>query len=188
MPIQLNEYIKNLDQFVTALNSDMGEIMLSAGVQAKSDIQERIQERGLDDQDNPLKYGSGTPYSEKDVPAFFYDTKDALNAGGVGLIEESLENGDGISYADWREANGLQTDHVDLTFTGRMWQNIGIRNLKTGQNIAIVQIGGKNDESQNKLNWNSQRYGDLMKLSTDDRQNVNIIIDARIQNLANKYL
>jgi len=188
MSLSLDEYIDNLGKFLNIVSDELPVVMSEGAVSMKTEIQNRIQEQGLDDQNNPLQYGSGTPYSEKDIPAFFYKNAETLNAGATSYVDEQIESGEGISYKDWREANNLQTDHVDLTFTGNMWKRIGLTSVKTGQNIAIVTIEGRTDEAQEKLFFNSVRYGDILQPNKDELDELEFIVDTRLQNLATKYL
>jgi len=188
MSISLDEYIKNLDKFLNTVSDELPVIMSEGAVQMRTDIGDRIQERGLDSQNNSLQYGSGTPYSEKDIPAFFYKNAETLNAGASKYVDDQIEDGEGISYKDWREANNLQTDHVDLTFTGNMWKGIGLTSVKTGQNVAIVTVGAKNNEVEEKMFFNSVRYGDILQPTQDEIDTLTLVVDTRLQNLANKLL
>ena len=139
----------------------------------------RIQQQGL----------PGRDYSDNPLPPFFYEDR-ALNAGGRALLarkdKKALrkviagqggrlrkskidEERDGISYKEWRAANGLQTAVVDLTFTGRMFQNLGIVSTSaTGGKYSVV-ISGLDKEVRDKLRWNAQRYGDFFVLTADEK-------------------
>lgn len=188
MSLSLDQYINNLEQFLNVVQNELPVIMTEGATTMKTQIQDRIQERGLDDQNNPLKYGSGNPYSEKDIPAFFYKNAETLNAGASKYVDDQIEEGEGISYKDWREANNLQTDHVDLTFSGRMWQNIGLTSVKSGQNIAIVTISGKTTEAEDKAFFNSIRYGDILTPNQEENEELELVVDTKLQHLANQLL
>jgi len=190
MSLSIEQYLNNLDQFLNVFSNELPVIMSEGAVQMKTDIQDRIQERGLDGQNAPLKFEGGTPYSEKDIPAFFYKSPktEKLVASADKYIDEQIDAGEGISYKDWRNANNLQTDHVDLTFTGNMWKGIGLTSVKSGQNIAIVTVSSKDNESEDKLFFNSARYGDILQPNQDEIDDLSIIVDTRLQTLANQYL
>lgn len=65
-------------------------------------------------------------------------------------------------YKELRELNGLQTAHVDFTFTGRMVQNIGVvSNRQEGLKFLAV-IGASDDENKKKMQGLFKRFGEYL--------------------------
>lgn len=73
-------------------------------------------------------------------------------------------------YAELRQLNGLQTAHVDLTFSGRELQNIKVlRDAQTGEKFTAY-IGATNEENKKKLEGQNKRYGNFFKVNASDQK------------------
>ncbi len=170
--MNLAEAISLIDNFLAAYDGEMTKVSEELATNAKSMIIHRIQTEGLE----------GREYSTQKLPNFFFEGWE-LNAGGKALLnppkkgrkkkgEAATEevNEAGISYTEWRRANGLQTDHVDLTYTGRMLQNIqSIKTEKRGE-YYVTTVGAWNPENQQKMGWNFRRFGDFMKPTEKEKE------------------
>jgi hypothetical protein len=136
---------------------------------------------------------SNDTYSDNPgVPAYLYRGKDkdypkALNAAGRKYIDRKIKEGEKYNakkgqasggsrfnpflkagYINWkglRAAQGLQTSKVDLTYTGRMLQNINVIDVRVIGNIYQAVLGGTDRETRDKLKYNRKRYGDFLKFS-----------------------
>lgn len=134
---------------------------------------------------------SNAKYSDHPgVPAYLYKGKNgdyprALNGAGRAYINRQIKeaqrykpkSGTGggakfnrfskVGFVNWkglRAAQGLPVSKVDLTYTGRMFQNIGITDVRIIGNSCQATIGGTDQETKNKLKWNMARYGDFLNL------------------------
>lgn len=83
-------------------------------------IQERVQDKGIDEVGNPF-----SPYSK--------------------------------SYKKKRKKRGFQTGHKDFTFTTEMWNQFGVVSKKRTSKEINIKLGGKNRDSQIKINVNSKQ-------------------------------
>ncbi|MCA9497108.1 MAG: hypothetical protein KC589_09255 [Nanoarchaeota archaeon] len=180
--MNLQQGIEAIDSFIQALSKEIPDIMVETAISGKSLIQNRIQESGINADGSSL--GN---YSEKDVPAFFFKGK-SNNQGGESYIDAQIEEGGGVSYADFRRANGLQTNFIDLTFSGRMWSNIGVKNIASGNNKTTVTIGAKTDDNELKLFYSEKRFGDILQISKGEKEELELIAENRIETLAKRYL
>ncbi len=77
---------------------------------------------------------------------------------------------------------GLQTDHIDLTFTGDMFNNYTI--APEGQTSYI--IGFKDKLSSDKADWNERKFGRIFQLSEKESELIKGIITKRINAILNK--
>lgn len=86
-------------------------------------------------------------------------------------------------YKKKRAKNGRQTNHVDLTYTGGMFRRMGI--VSAGQQGAeyVVSVGGQDGISQDKIDWNSERYGDIMNLTDKEEQDLEETYNNEIQRI-----
>jgi len=107
----------------------------------------RIQNDGL----------AGANYTGKLVPRFFFKTK-AFNAGGR---DYAKQKGLG-SYPGLRAASGLPSDKVTLTFTGRMFRSLTTLYSGFSGELYTARIVAADQESADKVRYNSDRYGDFL--------------------------
>ncbi|NCT92944.1 MAG: hypothetical protein GXC72_00845 [Chitinophagaceae bacterium] len=69
----------------------------------------------------------------------------------------------GEGYKELREVNGLQTAVVDVTFSGRMLQNIHTQSINQVDEFhSQAIVGASNQENRDKLGGQHKRYGDFL--------------------------
>ena len=81
-------------------------------------VENRIIQKGEDSEG--VKFPG---YSTKQVPKYFFYGK-SRNAGADNRVKKSKSPT--LSYQGFRQLNNLQTQHVDLYFTGEMWRGTGV--------------------------------------------------------------
>lgn len=86
----------------------------------------------------------------------------AKEGRGVKLFE--LPQG----YKQFREIHGRQTGFVDFSFTNEMWSNIKIVSDNSEHNKGVVRIAATTDKDKKKLEGNTKRRGDILKLSKSE--------------------
>lgn len=72
------------------------------------------------------------------------------------------------AYANRRKKKGLQTGYMDLTFTGEMFRSIGVTDKKTEGEKTIITLAGRDEFTQNKIDWNSEKQFEVLKLSKEE--------------------
>jgi hypothetical protein len=184
--------IQHLDHMISTLEKELPKISEEIAMNAIALVINRIQQQGI----------PGKSYSENKLPVFFFEDRE-LNAGGRALIDRHKkkrqrdddraagikvrknarldELAGGIDYREWRIANGLQVDHIDLTFTGRMFQNVGIVGTVITNETYITVIGGFDKEVKDKLRWNAQQFGDFFLLTKEEHVELIALLDKRLQ-------
>lgn len=158
------ERLKNLE---AAIQVEFPKIVTTIALSAKALAERRIREQGF-----------GKKYSTKKIPAFFFKGKE-LNASGRTFLE-GLEEGEkteeellGLTnWGEFRAAQGLQNDHVDLGYTNKMWASIAPGEVTVVDKVYTCLLGSTNEEGRKKMDWNFARYGDFISagLNDDDRK------------------
>lgn len=146
------EIRSEIQQARAALLAALEPEALRAGADIAALVENRIVDKG-----EKADGGSLTPYSTKPVPAFFYFGRSRNNTGEK-AVRRKAKDKQPISYKEFRQVNGLNTDHKNLEFTGEMWQGFGpvsVRILRPG--VAEVTIGGKNERTRSLLGYHSDR-------------------------------
>lgn len=84
------------------------------------------------------------------------------------------------SYALYRTKKGRQTSFMDLTNTGDMWQSTGVVNREQNDKETKVTVAGRDGFAQMKLNVNSEKRFEVLKLSKEEEDILSEIIYDKI--------
>lgn len=169
MAQDLEELRKKLEAFRDNPSQDLLPLATTISITAKALANRTIVDRGI-----------GYTYSKNPLPAFFFYGKE-LNQSGKSFLEkltnkdkskskkkkiEDITEADLIegstTWGEFRAAQGLQNDHVDLTYTGKMWAGMFPQEAFEEGAKYIAPLGHNNREGQNEMNWNKARYGDFI--------------------------
>jgi hypothetical protein len=169
--------IKDLDnlfeQMREAIRQRLPDALTTMVVTAKALAEREIVENGI-----------GKVYSREKYPAFFLAGKELnqkgttfLAAHGVDTTGKQTGNVQRkgkatkreltyaerlTNWAEFREAQGLQSNHVDMHYSNKMYANMGPRTPEIDGDKVTVRLGATNKEAQDKMNWNYERYGDFI--------------------------
>lgn len=152
-------------------------------------VKNRVINTGIDSDGQKFSDNKGrTAYSDTPLPLFFYYNKPAR--GNAEKKVESMQNrvGNLASYADWREENNLNVEHVNFQFTGDMWRqtDVVMSNRQTGK-IATFK-SKTNDETNQKIQWNEKRYEGFMNPNEAEMEIVNRIYNQDIEDFLKRNL
>lgn len=84
-------------------------------------------------------------------------------------------------YGVKRKKAGRETDYIDLTFSGDMMGDFIVSPVNGG-----AEVGFKGKESSDKADWNEAKFGTIFHLSEDETQQLNDIVQSRINEILNK--
>lgn len=170
------EWAEKIEEF-RALRAALPEFIEQMSVvipaTALADVRGRIQESGTDAEGKPLK-----EYSTRPLPTSYFTGPEAdpqLSQSAASKYPS------GISYLDYKKEVGRYTGKTDLTLTTRMWNNTHVVSEEVGEDGFIVTIAGGNDETQAKLDANSERYGDVLGMSEEEVDGLAVTFDDELQ-------
>jgi hypothetical protein len=153
------------------LVNQLPEIAATLAVSAKAVAERRI-----------LSEGFGRTYSENRIPAWYLDGKE-LNAAGTVYLKNKKKQDQknthvqdgvtffpqdyGVNWKEFRNAQGLPTEHVDLHYSNRMFSNMNVAHFQYSSDgtHVIAFLGATNIEDQKKMDYNRDRYGDFIRQS-----------------------
>ena len=133
-----------------ALDEVLPQAATSVSLAAKGLAQKTIQERGF-----------GETYSTNEIPIWFMTGRGKSKRGEAFLEAEKKKGRTTAAYYEFRQAEGLQTKFVDLTFSGEMWRGMFPREVEVQGNYYIAPLGCNTKAGQDKLNWQYERYGNF---------------------------
>lgn len=158
--MNIEEYRKNIRHAIADLESSRANLMLAQATIAISLIKKRVQKDG--EKADGSSYGK---YSQAKVPYWFFENKESTRNAKAQAKQMRDNVGFFASYDDWRKQHGLQIDHKDFTFTGRMMQSIKPTLIQHSATKTTINVGSNIPHEQKKLQYNSQREGELLRLS-----------------------
>lgn len=155
MAQDLAELRRKLEAFRDNPEQDLLQLATTISITGKALANRTIVDKGI-----------GYTYSKNPVPTFFFHEKE-LNASGASFLErlnkKATEEDPALTtWGEFRAAQGLQNDHVDLTYTGKMWSGMFPKEAYQQGSKFIAPLGHNNTEGQNEMNWNFERYGDFV--------------------------
>lgn len=182
MSITAAEFIARLGSIGKELVAHGPEVVQQKAIAGTSLIVERIQAKGV----------PGATYSTNRLPDWFFSDKE-LNAGGRAYLSKQDDEKDpakrGVTWGEFRAAQGLQTAYVDLTYSGRMLGGLVIVDTSAEGTKFTAIIGGSDMEIDDKLRWNAERYGDkVFQPTAAEQKELDFIVLDLLETLLQKYL
>ncbi len=181
----IQDFKARLKQIGEEIKTKLPDIAIILVVTAKALAERHIKDKGFE-----------YVYSENKIPAWFLRGKE-LNQKGTNFLENHGVNVDGTTgegkkkrrkkkgdpdpgsfetvtnWKEFRAAQGLQTQFVDLSYSNKMFANMGpVKTEESNGGIVVAFLGATNREAQDKMNFNFARYGDFIgkALTEEDRR------------------
>lgn len=106
-----------------------------------------------------------------------------IRSGGKNVHLFELPGG----YAQLRNLEGYSNPKKSFEFTTQMWRGFGVKRKKVSGKTIIITLGGKNLESQKKIDMNSRREGiNIINISDAELKELAVMVDKEIQKYINK--
>jgi hypothetical protein len=193
----IQEFNNKIDKLINELPKWLEETTKDIAIQDLSVlISERVINTGKDE-----KGGKFSGYSTKPTLAgkSTFTTSGAFNKiAGSKSKRKSLEwrtvKGNRLfilegGYKEVRNLEGRETGHKSFERTGEMWQNFGIVRTKGDKTSFKVFLGGRNEDSQEKINHNTEREGiNIIGATKEEQKKVEDIYKKRLIKYINSKL
>lgn len=149
--MDINQYIQQLDSAIADIEANFTKQLLIGANDTAARIALRVREKSIDDKG--VKFGQ---YSKTKLPAFFYFDTATRAKKGLNEIKKAAKDGEKLSYYDFRKLIGKSNQNKNFELSGDMWTRFGVKSQQ-GSNTVI--LGGRTQDSQKKIDWNSTREG-----------------------------
>lgn len=189
--LDINEFNQRISYLNSELKIQLPIINVRLAESALSLVKNRIFEEGKDSSGN--SFGS---YSDNPIPISFLKGNAINKSAETKLDQLKKKKIKSISYKEWRSFNGLQTNHIDLKFSGDMWRDIDIVGTDDSNGKIITTVTAKNSikrksgkdilETEDIMGFNALRFGDFLQLSEDEQKELSISFDSELQKLFDK--
>jgi hypothetical protein len=125
-----------------------------------------------------------------DLPLILSDTMLELGLDAKALIQQRVQekglNASGgktpdysEAYAMYRKKKGRQTNYMDATLTGDMWQSTGIVNKEQTPAQTKVTVAGRDGFSQLKIDNISEKHFEILALSKEEEDTLTEIFNEK---------
>lgn len=185
--MNIQEFNNRINGFINELQSKAPVINAGITRSGLSLIHDRILNEGVE----------GKSYSTNPLPEFYFVGK-SISAGGEAKVKAVAKKNKklgipGISYTEFRNANNLQTDHVDLRLSGDMWRDMDVLE-STGTLRVTTVAGSKNSityqngkKTGDIVGYLAERYGDFLTPTKQEETILDNALDEELQNLIDQY-
>ncbi len=120
----------------------------------------------------------GRSYSTNPIPGFWLEP---TNAAGRAYVKKEKRP----TYKGLRQAQGMETRFVNLTYTGAQWRSLIAAPAGLSGAIATARIVASDAENAQKLQYNLKREGDFLAPNAQERallnKSLNLAADRIIQ-------
>lgn len=149
----VSDFAAKLRLLRSQIEREAADIGAGIGHDVAALVADRVVQRGQTEDG-----GSFSPYSTKPAPAFFFRGKSRRSSAdsAVARLQKARTP---LSYAAFRELNGLKSDKKNFEFTGEMWRGLGVTAVGFDGRTIRVTIGGKTASSGQKIGWLSEQEG-----------------------------
>ena len=182
MSISISQAISTFKNATTLLQRTRKQDMLIIAKDTLASVKSRVINQGI--RADGARF---SPYSTKLTKVTNFQNAESRGANDYNNLLKAVTSkkkgvgGFFVSYKHWREANRLQTNHKDFSFTSRMWKSIRPVVVQNNGNGIIVEIKSNTDDEQKKLNDNSKREGiSLLALNKIEELNVRAAYKSRV--------
>lgn len=106
--------------------------------------------------------------------------KKVLNKGGSSWLDANAFG----TWHQFRKAQGLQSEPVNLSYTNDMWENIKVLTTQqNGDGKAQTVVGSYDDETNKKISGNEFLFGDFLTPIPDELQLAQEVLQEKILKL-----
>ena len=102
--------------------------------------------------------------------------------------ESEVNDLDELSYAEFRDINGLDSEDIDFTFSGDMWRNTGVKMVQSSGAQTVVIVGGQTTRAQDIIDWQEERYGNIIAINEEEERFVIEAHEERVFGIIEKFL
>ncbi len=163
-----------LRQALARIKADILESLPPEGAKAGADAAALVENR-IVTTGRTAEGGNLSPYSTKEVPAYYYYGRSRNNRGET-AIRAKAKAREGVSYREFRQLNGLNVQNKNLEFTGEMWQGFGVVSVQQVQaGVLEIEIGGKVPRTEKLLGYHSSR--ERTQISKPSPEEVEQVVD-----------
>ena len=162
--MNIKDYRLYLEEVVQVMDETREDELKLRAKEMTALVRDRVQNDKI--QADGSEFGQ---YSDTPVPYWFFEDKGRVSNAETKALEK---HGYFVSYAEFREVNNLQSEQIDLTFTGAMWSSAGLQEIEQLEGVSIAIISFKGEENKLKAGYHGERFGNILTPSEEEKNAV----------------
>jgi hypothetical protein len=171
------EYQRKIMNMIATLKAEASGIALRMGQTGLTVMKEDSINKGI------TVDGSFAEYTDNKVYKSSMKKK-ARNAAGSAYASSGGKG----NWGEFRAAQGLKSDHVNLFYSGQMWSALRIiAQSQNGYRYSVL-VGASNGDAGRVLLANIERYGNFLKLSAEKKQLIITDAAADVTDIIKRFL
>lgn len=179
--------VERIIQAINNITSDVQREVEREAYKAGKDFVALISQRVIQS-GKTAQGGSFTPYSTKQVPAFYYFNKSRTDTAEK-KVRAKAKKKELLSYKEFREVNNLMATKKNFEFTGEMWRKFDVKGVSVNDNLVQVTIGGTSKASEDKIELMSTLENkSIIEPSQAEKAIVGNYLKTWISNIFQKHL
>ncbi len=127
--------------------------------------------------------GAYAEYGGKPTYKSSYKSKARNSAGSA-----YASSGGKGTWGEFRAAQGLKSDKVNLFYSGRMWTALRIISQSQNGYRYSILVGASDEEAVKVLLGNLQRYGNFLAISPAQERIIKDDAEADVADIVNRFL
>lgn len=174
------QFRANLIALRSKLDSEMPSILLSVVVDTTSQVRNRSIENGIY---VDAMEGAKADYSTTEIPTYFFKAK-VRNQGG----RDYLKNNPLGTWHEFRKAQGLQSESVNLSYTGRFWASLSPGPLVRLGRVLSVEVAVGDSSVEQYADYLVDRYGEFYQPTQTEETESREVMRDQLERLLRAYL
>ena len=160
----VTQYRKSLEEFILELPKIAENLCVIQAQTGLTIVKDRSTRNGiyLDSMD-----GDYVDYSNNKIATKKFIGKERNSKGN-----EYIKNNRFGTWHDFRKAQGLQSDKVNLSYTNRMWSSMGIVRIANTNGVIMCTIGSTDSEVDKYLPDLVKRYGNFINPTEEEARDL----------------
>jgi hypothetical protein len=153
--MQITAYRRKLQELIADLPMEAERLCIAQAQSGLTIVKNRSTNRGIFINSEDGQYAE---YSTQNIPSWFFQGRQRNQAGAEHIKKNRL-----TTWHEFRKAQGLTNEKVNLSYTNRMWTSLGIVRTARIEGDGFMTVIGSSDPLVDKyLPYLRKRYGNFI--------------------------
>lgn len=175
-----NAFLSNLRALRQRLETELPNVLLATVVDTTSQIRNRSIENGIF---VDAIEGAKATYSTNEIPTFFFKAK-VKNQGG----RDYLKNNPLGTWHDFKQAQGMPGQYVNLSYTGRFWANLGPGPLIQLGRVYSFEVSVSDGEVLKYADYLVDNYGEFYQPTQAEEKESREVMKDQLERFVKQYV
>jgi hypothetical protein len=177
--MDFKQWLQNIKSLRNALETGIPDALLATATDTTSQIRNRSQDGIFVN----AEQGATVDYSQNEVRTYYWYNQ-ALNQRGRDYIKKNKKG----TWGKFREAQGLSSDNVNLSYSGRFWASLVPGRVQRVANTFLVDVAVNDSEVQQYAGQLVDRYGNFYEPTQQEAAQASVVLVDQLERFLKQYL